>query len=218
MIDIQFHRISRGWPNVIEVDLVGLQIVLEEIVPLEDCVLIGIHETGTRLYIKPAIFFLDRLQLTCGVNGDIPRTWLLPNLLMLRFQTINAQCDGDVQVRTFLQNPGDIGKNPFVNLPIGHYVDRLELVVLIKRTGDLRQILARERLSAGKDQYTQIAAERFGYLFNLMSLHLELLARPIVQLLREKAMSAAHITDRSHKDIEQHGREGLADRQFCVTF
>ena len=60
---------------------------------------------------------------------------------------------------------------------------------------DFRQVFARERLAPGKNQNTQIAAERLRDFFDLVRLHLQLLARTIVELVREEAVRAAHVAD-----------------------
>jgi hypothetical protein len=64
----------------------------------------------------------------------------------------------------------------------------------------------------------KIAAERLRNLLDLVSLHLQLFARTIVELIRKEAMSAAHVTNRRHQNVKQNWREGLANRQLRVTF
>ena len=53
---------------VVEIYFVGLQVVLQKVVPLEDRVLVRVHETGTRLHVETRILLLDRLKLPRGVD------------------------------------------------------------------------------------------------------------------------------------------------------
>src|SRR5687767_4100390 len=136
---------------------------------------------------------------------------------MFRFRSIDTQRDGDVQVRTLLQDPGDVGKDPLLDLTVRHDVNRFKIVVLVESARDLRKILTSERLATGQDQDAKIAPERFGDAFNLVRLHLKLLAWSIVQFIRKEAMSAAHIANGSNKNIQQDWRKWLADCQLCIT-
>jgi hypothetical protein len=48
-------------------------------------------------------------------------------------------------------------------------------------------------------------------------LHLQLLARAVVQLVREKTVRAAHIAHACDQYVKQDGRERLAQRKARVT-
>ena len=87
------------------------------------------------------------------------------------------------------------GKIRFLNLPVGHDVDRFELVVGVKGPRDFRQVFARKRLATGKNQHAEVAAERFGDALDFVRLHLELLARAVVKLVSEEAVCTAHIAN-----------------------
>ncbi len=65
------------------------------------------------------------------------------------------------------------GKIRWMDLAVRHQVNRIELVVLVKRPDDLRQVLSRERLAAREDQHAEIAAESFRDLGDLVGLHLQ---------------------------------------------
>ncbi len=147
------------------------------------------------MHIKLGILLLDRLELPRRLDRDIPRTRLLPDLLVLAFQTINSQGNSNVQIRTFLEDPCDVGKYSLLNLPVRHNVNRLELIVGIKGTGDFRQVFSCKRLAAGKYQHTQVATQSLSNTVDFLCLHLEFLARTVVQLVGEKAVGAAHIAD-----------------------
>ena len=156
------------------------------------------------MHVEFRIFLLDRLKLAGGVDGDIPGAGFLANLLVRHFETVNSESDGDVQIRTLFQDASDVGKDSFLNLSVRHDVNRLELVVLVKALRYFRQILARERLAAGKNQDAQIAAQRLRDLFNLVSLHLQLLARTVVQFFCEEAVGTPHVADRCHQNVQQN--------------
>src|ERR1041385_4216257 len=50
-----------------------------------------------------------------------------------------------------------------------------------------------------------------------MGLHLQLLSRTIIQLVRKEAVGAPHVTNRCDEYVEQHWRERLANCQLRVT-
>src|SRR5258708_40151032 len=123
--------------------------------------MIGIHEAGARLHIKTVIFFFDRLKLSRSVDRDVPRSWFLSNFLVLVLQSVNSKSNSHVEIRTFLQDSCDIRKDSLLNLSVGHNVDRFELIVLIERFGNLRQILAGKRFTASKNQHTKVTPKCF---------------------------------------------------------
>src|SRR4030095_12529777 len=114
----------------------------------------------TSLNIELRIFLLNGLQLTSCVDCDIPRARLLTDLFMLRFWSIDSQGNCNVEIRTLLKNLGYIRKDSLLNLSVRHDVDRFELVVCVESPSYIRQILARKRLAAGKNQNAQVAAKR----------------------------------------------------------
>src|SRR4029079_10447494 len=63
------------------------------------------------------------------------------------------------------------------------------------------------RFSTGQHKNTQIAAECLRDFPDLFGLHLELLSRAIVELLREKAVRASHIADARNANVEKHRRK-----------
>ena len=114
---------------------------------------------------------------------------------MLTLQTIDAQGHRNVQVGTLFQDPRNVRENAFLNLAIRHHIDRLQLVVPVERANDFRQILARKRLATGQNQNAEIAAQSLGDTLDLLRFHLQLLTRPVVQLVSEEAMRTAHVAD-----------------------
>ena len=119
-IDIEFNRIGGRRTNVVEVNLVRLEIVFQKIVPLENRVLVRMHEAGAGLQIEPRIPLLHCLQLARGIDRDRPRARLLSDLVMLLRQSIYTHRHGDVQIRTLFQNARHIGKDSFLNLTVRH--------------------------------------------------------------------------------------------------
>src|SRR5262249_31645825 len=122
--------------DVVDVDLVGFEFVAQEVVPLEDAILIRIHKAGAGLNVEPGNFALDRLKLTRGVNGLVPASGLAANLLVLLFQAVDAERDGDVEFGALFEDAGDIGNDPLLDAAVRHQVDRFEFVVFIKRADD----------------------------------------------------------------------------------
>ena len=92
-----------------------------------------------------------------------------------------------------------------------------KFVIRIKSSRDLRQVLTRKRLASSKNQNTEVATQRLRDSFDFMGLHLELLARAVVKLVGEKAMCAAHVTHRSHQNVQQNRRERLSQSQLRIT-
>src|SRR5258706_247092 len=126
-------------------------------VPVKNCVLIRIHEAGASLHVELRIRFLDRLQLACGIDCDVPGTWLLTNLFMRRLNTVDPERNSHVQFGTLFEDASDVRKDSLLNLSVRHDVDRLELVVLVKSLRDFRKVFARERFTAGENQDAQVA-------------------------------------------------------------
>src|SRR5437879_11864892 len=75
-IDDQLLRAGRRWPDIVDIHFVRLQFVLQKVVPLEDAVLVAVHEAGAGLYIEPRVLFLDGLKIACGVDADVPASRL----------------------------------------------------------------------------------------------------------------------------------------------
>src|SRR5262245_17438379 len=120
--------------------------------------MVAVHEAGASLDIESGIFLLDRLKLSRGVDGDIPASRLLTDLFLIFFQAVDAEGNRHVEFRALLKNARDVRNNPLLNLAVRHQVDRFELVVLVKRSGDLGKILSREGFAAGDDQNAEIGA------------------------------------------------------------
>src|SRR5262249_13879877 len=116
LIDDELFGPSRWRPDVIEVDLVRLQIVLQEVVPIEDPLLIAVHEAGAGLDIELRVLFLDLLKLARGVDDSVPAPGLLTNRFVVFLHTVDAERDGDVQFRTFLKNTGHVRNDALLNL------------------------------------------------------------------------------------------------------
>ena len=163
------------------------------------------------------MLLLNRLQLAGGINCNVPRAWLLPYLLVLIFEPINTKSHCDIEIGAFFQDSSYVRKDSLMNLSVGHDVDRLELIVVIESARDLRQVFARKRLATGENQNPKIPAQRLRDSFDFVGLHLELLARAVVKLVGEKAMCAAHVTHRSHQNIQQNRRERLSQSQLRIT-
>src|SRR5262249_7995702 len=108
-------------------------------------------------------------------------------------------------------------KDPLLNLTVRHQVDGFEVVVTKEGIDDFGEIFARERLAAGENQHAEVAAQRLRNAIDFMGLHLKFLARPIVELVGEETMRAAHITNRGNQYIKKHGCEGLTQSHFCIT-
>jgi hypothetical protein len=89
--------------------------------------------------------------------------------------------------------------------------------VLVEGADDLGQVLARERLAPGEDEHAEVSAQSLRDAVNLVRLHLQLLARPVVQLVRKEAVCATHVAHARHEDVQQHRRERLPDGQLRVT-
>src|SRR5207245_6832609 len=109
------------------------------------------------------------------------------------------------------------GKDSFLNLTIRHQINRFEIVVPIERADDFRQVFARKWLAARQNQNSEIAAERLRDAINLVRLHLELLAGPIVQFVSEETVRAAHVAHGSHQNVQKDWREGLAQGHLRIT-
>src|SRR5262245_27950018 len=127
-INVQFFWPRRRRADVVDVDLVRLEFVPQEIVPLEDAILVRIHKAGAGLNVEPRDLALDRLKLARRINSFIPASSLAANLFVLIFQAVNAERDGDVESGAFLQNAGDVGDDPLLDAAVRHQVDRFELV------------------------------------------------------------------------------------------
>jgi hypothetical protein len=136
---------------------------------------------------------------------------------VLFLQSIDAHRYGDVEVRAFFEDTGDVGKNSLLNLTVRHQVNRFQIVVAIKRVDNLGQVFAGKWLAAGQNQHAQVAAEGLSNAVNLMRLHLEFFAWPIVELVRKETVRAAHVAHAGHQDIQQHWRERLPRGHFGVT-
>ena len=137
---------------------------------------------------------------------------------MLFLEAVDAQSHGDVQSGALVEHANHIGDNAPLNLAIGSDVHRFEAIVRVEGARDFRQILAGEWLAAGQNQDAKIAAKRFGDRFNFARFHLKFFARAIIQLLGEKAVSAAHVAYRSHQNVQHGRRERLSQSQFSVAF
>ena len=137
---------------------------------------------------------------------------------MLVLQAIDAERNRHVQTRTLFEDTRDVGKDSFLNLTVRHDVDRFQLIVLVKSAGDFGKIFPRERFAPSENQHPEVAAERLRDALDLMRLHLQFLARTIVEFIREKAMRAPHVADRRNQNIQEHGRKGPANREICVPF
>ena len=162
--------------------------------------------------------FFDRLEFARRINGDVPTALLLPDRFVVFFQAVDSESHRDVQIRAFFQNPGDIRNDSFPNLAVGCDVERSKLVVGPERSRDLRQIRARERLATRENQDAQVATQRFRDPFNIPRRHLQLLARTVVELIGEETMGAAHITHRSHQDVQQNWRKRLSQSKLSPAF
>src|SRR6185436_6070597 len=132
--------------------------------------------------------------------------------------TVDAERNGDVQIRTLLKHTGHVRKDSFLNLPVRHDVNRFELVVGVESARYFRKVLARKRFSAGENQDAQVATQRLRNTFDLVRLHLEFLARTIVELVCKETVRAAHVANGSHQNVQQNWRERLADCQLRVPF
>src|SRR5690606_14916555 len=116
-----------------------------------------------RLYIELRILFpLHLLQRACCVDRLVPASLFTADLLVGLFHTVDAESYGDVEIRAFIEDTRDVREDPRMDLAVRHQVNRIKLVVLVKRPDDLRQVLTRKRFAAGKDQNAKIAAKRFG--------------------------------------------------------
>src|SRR5215510_5872197 len=217
-VDVQLFAPRRGRADVVEVDLVGFEFVAQEVVPLEDAILVRVHKAGAGLNVEPGDFALDRLKLAGGVNGLVPTPDLAANLLVLFFQAVHAESDGDVEIGAFFEDAGDVGHDPLLDAAVRHQVDRFELVVFIKRADDFGQVFARERLASRDDQDGQLAAERLADARQLTSGHLQFLARLVVKLFGEEAVYAAHVADRRDQNVEDDRRRDGAHQHTTVAF
>src|SRR5205809_1069630 len=211
-IDDQLLRARRRWSDIVDIYFVRLQFVLQKVVPLEDPVLVAVHEAGAGLYIEPRVLFLDGLKLACGVDDDVPASRLLTNRVVVFLQAVDAKGDRHVQSRTFVQDACDVGNDPLPDLAVRQQVDRFQLVVLVESSRDFGKVLSRNRFAARNDQHAEIGAERFADARHLRRGHLEFLARFVVQFVREEAMNAAHIADGSNEDIQKDWRKRAAGR------
>src|SRR6185436_18000940 len=99
---------------------------------------------------------LHLLERTRRVDRFVPASLFTSDLFVGFLNTIDAERDGDVQIRAFVEDPGHIRKYALMDLSVRHQVNRVKLVVLVKRTNDLRQVLSCERLAAGKNQHAEI--------------------------------------------------------------
>src|SRR5205814_2369340 len=90
-------------------------------------------------------------------------------------------------------------------------------VVLVECADYLRKVFARERLAPGEDEHAEVSAQSLRDATNLVGLHLQLLARAVVQLVREEAVRAAHVAHARHQYVQKHRREGLAHGQLRVS-
>src|SRR5216117_1841827 len=194
-IDDQLLRAGRRWPDIVDIYFVRLQFVLQKVVPLEDPVLVAVHEAGAGLYIEPRVLFLDGLKLACGVDDDVPASRLLTDRVEVFLQAVDAKGDRHVQVRTFVQDACDVGNDPLLDLAVRHQVDRFQLVVLVESSRDFGKVLSCKRFAARNDQNAEIGSKRFADARHLRRGHLEFFARFVVQFIREETMNAAHIAD-----------------------
>src|SRR5690606_20394031 len=212
MIELKLGRVGRRRANIVDIHLVGLEVVLQEIVPLKDRVLVRMHHAGACLNVQLRILLpLHLLQRPSSVDRLVPTSLFSSDLLVSLFQPIDPESDGDVQFRTFVHDAGNIRKYPGMDLPVGHKIDRIELVVLIESSYDLRQILSSERFAAGEHKNTEVAAQRFRDAGDLMGLHLELLSRSVVQFVCEEAMRAPHIANTRYQNVKENGRHLPSD-------
>jgi len=53
---------------------------------------------------------------------------------------------------------------------------------------------------------------------DLIGLHLQLLTRTVVELVREETMRAPHVAHAGHENVEEHGRDRLSDQDARVPF
>src|SRR5688500_16580644 len=120
------------------------------------------------------------------------------------FEPIDTQGYGDIEIGTFLEDARDVREDSLLNLPVGHDVNGFELVVLVESTSDFGKILTGKRLAPCQNQDSQTAAEGFRDLLNLVSFHLQFLAWAVIQFLSKEAMSATHVANGSHKNVQQH--------------
>src|SRR5262249_26777671 len=217
-VDVQLFGPCRRRADVVDVDLVGFEFVTQEVVPIEDASLVRIHKAGAGLNVEPGDFALDRLKSARRINGLIPASDLAANLLVLFFQAVNAERDGDVEPGAFIEDAGDVGDDPLLDAPIRHQVDRFEFVIFIKRADDFGQVFAGERLAARDDQDGQFAAERLADARQLRGGHLQFLARLVVELFGEKAVYAAHVADRRDQNVEDDRRRDAAHQHTSVAF
>ncbi len=195
---MQLFEVRCGRTDVVKVYFVRFQLAFQKIVPFKNRVLVRVHETGAGLHVEAWIFLFHGLELARRVDDDVPRSGFLANFVMLFSQPVDAESHGDIQLRAFPQDSADIRKDSLLNLAIGCNVDRLEPVVCVKGSRDLRQVLSREWLAAGENQDAKISAKRFGDLFNFARCHLQFLSRTVIELFGEKAVRAAHVANRCH--------------------
>src|SRR5438132_5444593 len=98
------------------------------------------HEASASLDIQLLILLLHSLQLTSSIDGDLPRTGLLANLVVLIFQPVDAQRNRHIQVRTLIKKARDVGNNSLLNLSVRHQINRFEVVMSIETADELRKI------------------------------------------------------------------------------
>ena len=160
------------------------------------------HHAGAGLNIElRKLLALHLLQRARGMDRLVPASLFAADLFVRILHPVDPERDRNVQLRTFFHDARDIREDTLVDLAVRHQVNRIELVVLVKRANDLRQVFSRKRLAAGKHKHAEIAAERFRDLGDLIRLHLQLFTRPVVELLGKKAVRAAHIADAGYKNV-----------------
>src|SRR5262249_50414103 len=93
LVCIKFFPARPRRPDVVDVDLVGLQFGFQESIPVENSRLVAVHETCAGLDVQSRTVFLDRLQLAGSVDCDVPASGLLTDLFMILLQAIDTQSD-----------------------------------------------------------------------------------------------------------------------------
>ena len=192
--------------------------MLEKVVPLEDPVLVAVHEACAGLDVELRVFLLDLLQLSRGIDSDVPASGLLADRFMIFLHAVDAQGHRDVETGTLVQNSRDIRDDALLNLSIRHQIDRFQLVVPAEGPRDFRQVLAGKGFAARDDQYAEIGAQGFADALQIPGGHLEFLALFVVQLVREEAVDAAHVAHGRDQDIEKDWRERSSSGHPGVPF
>src|SRR5262249_53759315 len=93
-----------------------------------------------------------------------------------------------------------------------------ELIIFVEPACDFRKILAREWLSTGDDQHSEVRTQCFADSHDVVRRHLQLLSRLVIEFIGEEAMDAAHVADGSDQNIEQDRRKWAPSRHPGVAF